>query len=601
MAVRISIAITLLVLLVAPVSAQLEQEEKAQLELALDRSSYAPGDEVRLAAIMSIDDGWHVNGNQPSYDYLIPTTLEVTAPGDAEVTIVYPDHEMKPFAFTDEPIAVYEGRVVMVASFTLPAALEGNTANLEASLLYQACDDKSCLRPVTVKQSLGLAIGETGASTNAALFDGDATAAAAVGSGSSGQSGGLAMMLLFGVLGGLILNAMPCVLPVLSLKLFGLVKDAGESRGTVVAGALATVAGVLVSFWALAALAVGARAAGAAVGWGVQFQQPGFVAFLAVIVVLFSLNMWGLFEIQLPQKVAQVGGTSRDGLAGHFASGLFATLMATPCSAPFLAPAVGFALAQPAWLIFAMFTAVGVGLALPYILLAIAPQMVKLLPKPGAWMVMLRGVMGFLLAASAVWLFFVLGGQIAAAWVAFVQLALLTVALFVWLHGQSRTGATARLVAVAGVVLASFATIALATSAPVKVVGEGDGGASAYFDWRPFDETAAIDLADDGRMVFVDITADWCLTCKANEAGVIETAKVAEAFERHDVITMKADWTNRDDIIAEYLARWGRSSIPFYILYRPGQDPHVFPSVLTKGELVGTVEDSARAVSASLD
>ena len=187
------------------------------------------------------------------------------------------------------------------------------------------------------------------------------------------------LMLLLAVLGGLILNAMPCVLPVLSLKLFGMVKSAGEGRSRLVLGTLATTAGIVVSFLALALAAVVASRAGAAVGWGVQFQQPAFVAFLAVVVVLFSLNMWGLFEILLPSSLARVAGSgSREGLAGHFVSGLFATLMATPCSAPFLGTAVGFALAQPVGVIFAVFTAVGLGLALPYLLIAALPAAVRL-------------------------------------------------------------------------------------------------------------------------------------------------------------------------------------------------------------------------------
>ena len=266
-------------------------------------------------------------------------------------------------------------------------------------------------------------------------------------------------MLLLALVGGLILNAMPCVLPVLSLKVFGLVRSAGHGRSEVVRGALATAAGIIVSFLALAIAAIGAKAAGAAVGWGIQFQRPGFVAFLAVVVVLFCLNLWGLFEIPLPQRLARLGGIGigtgvstgasgasgpREGLAGHFFSGLFATLMATPCSAPFLGTAIGFALAQPAPVVFAIFAALGLGMALPYLLIAAAPGVARLLPRPGAWMETVRGVMGFLLAAAAVWLFYVLSSQVAPEQLAAIQLGLLGIALFTWIQHRVANGRALR-------------------------------------------------------------------------------------------------------------------------------------------------------------
>ncbi|MEM1178475.1 MAG: thioredoxin family protein, partial [Acidobacteriota bacterium] len=403
----------------------------------------------------------------------------------------------------------------------------------------------------------------------------------------SAPSRSLWAMMLLGVLGGLILNAMPCVLPVLSLKIFGLVKSAGQGRSHLTVGALATTAGVLVSFWMLAGAAIVASKAGAAVGWGMQFQQPAFVAALAVIIVLFSLNMWGLFEIQLPQSLAQLGGAgAKEGLGGHFASGLFATLMATPCSAPFLGTAVGFALSQPSYVVLLMFTAIGVGLALPYLVLAVFPQAASLLPKPGGWMVTFRKVMGFFLAAAAVWLFYVLAGQISGERVAYLQLALLTLAMFIWLRHDGSAGFK-RLAAI-GVALSAFGAVALAHTAPPA--SQAAVEASELIEWVAFDETEAKRLAaEEGKYVFVDFTAKWCLTCKATERAVIETAPVAQAFKDQNVVAMKADWTNRDDTITEFLARYGRAAVPFYILFRPGQEPHVFGELLTQESLLTAV------------
>jgi suppressor for copper-sensitivity B len=565
-----------------------QAEEKAEVEMRTDRTAYQPGATVRLATRVKIEDHWHVNSHTPTYDWLIPTELSLELPVDASApALAYPAHKMVKFEFTDEPIAVYDGTVTILAELELGAGVAEGSYEVAGGLRYQACDDRQCLPPVTTNAVANLVVGAGGAAANGDWFAGGAGPAAGQPSAGGGASGGLLGMLLLAVVGGFILNAMPCVLPVLSLKLFGLVKSAGEGRSQLLFGTLATTAGILASFWALALVAVLASRAGAAVGWGVQFQQPPFVAFLAVVVVLFSLNMWGLFEIPLPRSLAQVAGSGpRQGLAGHFASGLFATLMATPCSAPFLGTAVGFALGREPLVIFAIFTAVGVGLALPYLLLAAVPATVKLLPRPGPWMVSLRQVMGFLLAAAAVWLFYVLAAQIAPERLAFVQLALLALAFFAWLHHRS-PGRSGRL-AVAGMLAASVASVALAVP--------GDGG---RIDWVAFDEARAISIAEGGRPVFVDFTADWCLTCKANERLVLETSTIADAFDRHQVVAMKGDWTNRDDTISAYLARYGKSAVPFYILYRPGQEPLPFGELLSKGIVLEALEASAGAAAAA--
>jgi suppressor for copper-sensitivity B len=401
-------------------------------------------------------------------------------------------------------------------------------------------------------------------------------------------------MLLLGVLGGLILNAMPCVLPVLSLKVFGLVKSAGQGRGEVTRGALATSAGILVSFWALALLAIVARSGGKAVGWGIQFQEPTFVAALTLVVVLFCLNLWGVFEVTLPGRLVSLGDASgRRGLAGHFTTGLFATLMATPCSAPFLGTAIGFGLSQSAGTILAIFSAVGLGMAVPYLALAIAPGSARHLPRPGAWMGHLRTAMGFLLAGAAVWLLYVLSSQVSAERLAFFEGALLLVALLVWWRQTVTRPAVRRVAALAALVVM---VLGLA-------IARGGGSAenarvadrAGLIAWRPFDRGAAERLAGEGSLVFVDVTADWCFTCKVNERLALETDAVAESFARHEVVAMKADWTNRSDEIARFLSDHGRYGIPFYLLYRPGREPHLFGELITSQEIVGVVDEAAQS------
>lgn len=601
------LGVSLLGLSAVPTLAQgLRPEHKASVELAADKSSYAPGSELAVAARVTIEDHWHVNSNTPSYDYLIPTELTLLL-GDQvlESEVSYPPHKMQQFAFTEEPIAVYDGTFRIHAKTTVPIDVATGSLEVTGALRYQACDDRQCLPPITREATLTLEIGADGEATNQAWFvpltqgggdtPADGATAAIAGVGASAGPG-LLTILFFAFLGGLVLNAMPCVLPVLSLKIFGLVKSAGQGRSHLLAGTLATTAGIVMSFWLLALAAVLASNTGTAVGWGIQFQQPAFVTFLVVVVVLFSLNMWGLFEIPLPQSLAQVaGGSQREGLVGHFVSGLFATLMATPCSAPFLGTAVGFALAQEAATIFLVFTAIGLGLAFPYLLIGAFPRSVDLLPKPGAWMATFRGVMGFLLAAAAVWLFYVLAGQITPESLAFVQLALLGLALGIWLHGQTRKVGWRRL-ATATTLAAAVASIALAGSSPPA---RSQGVASSRIAWIPFDEQQAERLTADGRLVFVDFTADWCLTCKANERLVIETDSIAGAFETHEVVAMKGDWTNRDDVIGEYLNRFGRSSVPFYILYRPGQEPYPFGELLTKQRVLDAIDAAVASIPTS--
>jgi thiol:disulfide interchange protein len=599
----------------APAGAQMPKPEKASLKLEADRTAYEAGTTARIAALVEIEHGWHVNSHKPTFDYLIPTVLDVHPPaGWPEEKILYPAAALKTFAFADQPLSVYDGQIVIEVDVQVPAGTPAGEIPVRATLDYQACNDSQCLPPVTVEAKLTIRVGADGGvvESAAAVLAGPGGPAAPAGgtpaSAASPAAGpSLLWVLLVGLLGGLILNAMPCVLPVLSIKVFGLVRSASHGRAEVARGALATSAGILVSFWALALAAVAARAAGAAVGWGVQFQHPGFVAFLTVVVVLFCLNLWGLFEIQLPSGMTRLAdGTQREGAAGHFFSGLFATLMATPCSAPFLGTAISFALAQPSAVVLAIFTAVGLGMSLPYLALAIAPGAARFLPRPGAWMETVRGVMGFLLAASAVWLFYVLAAQVSPEQVAGLQLGILALALFTWFRHRGPAGVGIRRLAGIGMLVSVVLVMAVATwkgtGTPLQASQAGGTGtgtvqtaqANKLIHWETFDRTRAEALAAEGKLVFVDVTADWCFTCKFNERLVLETPEVATAFAHHGVVPMKADWTNRDDGIAQFLASHGRYGIPFYLLYRPGAEPHVFSELLTKDGLLETVRDASR-------
>jgi suppressor for copper-sensitivity B len=609
--VRFAFRIVLgLLALATPVAAQIHVPEKAKVELDADRTAYEPGSQGRLVALLHIEHGWHVNSHKPTYEYLIPTEVELALPGGWEAaTFTYPAGKMARFTFAEEELSVFEGDVPIVASFRVPASQATGEVRVDATVAYQACNDTQCLPPIHRKETVTLRIGK-GEAASSGWFAKPNGAPVQPAGGSAGEpakpsapaapldSRALLPMIALALLGGLILNAMPCVLPVLSIKVFSLVKHASLSRRALATAGLATTAGIVVSFWLLAAGVILARRAGAAVGWGMHFQQPAFVALLAVLVVLFTLNLWGVFEVRLPGRIADAaGGARHEGLAGHFLTGLFATLMATPCSAPFLGTAVGFALGQRGVIVLTIFTVVGLGMAIPYLLLAAWPGAARFLPKPGAWMVRLKEIMGFLLAGAAVWLFYVLAQQVSSTTLAFVQLALLALALAVWLARSARPGwpfATAMTGAAAAAVLAVW----IAAAAPAPARGALSTPQQGLIAWTPFERGRAEQLAAAGKLVFVDVTADWCVTCKVNEHLVLDTPEVAGEFSRLGVVAMRADWTSRDPAISALLAEHGRYGVPFYMLYRPGAEPHVFPELITRDLVVGALHDAGtRAAS----
>jgi len=408
---------------------------------------------------------------------------------------------------------------------------------------------------------------------------------------------GLLGMILVALLGGLILNLMPCVLPVLSIKVLGAIGHGGGERGHVRASFAASAAGIVASFLALAVLAIAIKQAGQSVGWGIQFQQPGFLAAMVVLLGLFAANLWGLFEIPMPSWLFNAGGGKGSGgpsphhtVIGHFLSGAFATLLATPCSAPFLGTAIGFALARGPAEILLIFSTLGLGMALPYLAVAVWPEVAVKLPRPGRWMVMLRMVLGLALAGTALWLLSVLAVQagVAAALVSGGSVAGVVVVLGLRhrLPQSARPALLACVVALAG----------LALAAPFQGEGgersgPGSGGGIA---WVPFDPAALPVLAAQGKLVFVDVTADWCITCKVNKAAVVERGEVARRLNSADIIAMKADWTRPDEAISRYLASFGRYGIPFNAVYGPAA-PEGIPlsELLSESEILAAL-DKAR-------
>ena len=404
--------------------------------------------------------------------------------------------------------------------------------------------------------------------------------------------GELAWVAALALLGGLVLNVMPCVLPVLSIKLGSVIKTRGQSRTRVRAGFLVSAGGVMVFMWGLAAITLAARALGFSVGWGLQFQNPAFLALMILLVTVFSANLLGAFEITLPSswQTRMVRADGSPGYAGDFATGAFAAVLATPCSAPFLGTAVAFALAGRAIDIFVVFTALGLGLAFPYVAIAVMPGLVTRLPKPGRWMAALKVVLGALLGLTAAWLFWVLTG------VAGMRAALTTVglvaALIVVLALRRMPQAWSR--------PALAVLIAASLLAPGLLREKASPNSAARTAWVAFDRPAIARLVADGTTVFVDVTADWCLTCKANKALVLDREPVAGALAAPGVVPMLADWTRPDDTISRYLQSFGRYGIPFNIVYGPGApEGIVLPELLSTDAVLDAIKQAVGGAAAA--
>ena len=386
-------------------------------------------------------------------------------------------------------------------------------------------------------------------------------------------------MLGFAIVGGLILNVMPCVLPVISLKIFGFVSEAGNEHKKTFRLSMAFAGGIIGCFAVLAAIVILLRAVGAQVGWGFQFQDYRFIVLISCLVFAFALNLFGVYELAVSWKATQGLATLAGGHGYHaaFFQGVFATVLATPCTAPFLGTASAFAFAQPGWVTVLVFLFIGIGMALPYIVLAFNPSWLRYLPKPGNWMLRLKQFMGFLLAGTLLWLMWILGQMRGVNGIVELGAMLLVIAVLAWIKGSFWTPVSSgrsRLLSAAAmifVLLAAAGTYEFVTR-PSKMV------------WKPFTKSSLEEALASGKPVFVDFTADWCITCKANERFAIDTPQVREAFSKRNVVILKADWTNGNPEITQILNQYGRAGVPMYLVYPGGSkapQPVLLPELIT--------------------
>lgn len=411
---------------------------------------------------------------------------------------------------------------------------------------------------------------------------------------------GIKLALLFAFVGGLILNVMPCVLPVVALKIFSFVKMGQESRRATLKHGGIFALGVMVSFWVLSGVLLALRATGQGIGWGFQLQDPVFVTVLVVVLFLLAISLFGVFE--LGTSLISLGNSSkphRGELRGSFLSGVLATLVATPCTGPLLGPAVGFAMTLPPISALCIFSMMGLGMAFPYVVFSAYPKLVRFLPKPGNWMIAFKQLMGFVMMATCLWLIWVLSSQ-TSVMATFVLLgALLVIGLAGWIYGHFATPirkkSTRYLGTAVAVLLLGVSSMAAVKSAKfhasqstqiVKVAEEGGA-------WGSYSPEKVSEFRREGKPVFVDFTAKWCLICQTNKV-VLHSSDVQQAFTEKGIVTMEADWTKRDAVISKELEKLGRSGVPVYVLYpaNPDLPPVILPQTLTKSVVINSLNQA---------
>ncbi len=486
-----------------------------EVQLISQIQSIQPAHSFLIALRLKMDAGWHTYWKNPG-DSGLPTKIRWTLPeGFKAGPLQWP----APKKIVEGPLVDYgyEGEVFLLTKIEPPQGLPlGQTQTLKAKVDWLACE-KQCV-PGRANIEIQLPVKNETPLINASwkkVFS--IISNKAPKEDSKPNSPPLGLALVFAFLGGLILNLMPCVLPVLSLKILGFIKHASDKKSTLWIQGLVFTSGVLVSFWILAGVLILLRAGGQQIGWGFQFQSPIFLLALSLLFFIFALNLFGLFEILLPFQIQTP--KNKSGLTGVFFNGVLATLTATPCTAPFMGTALGFALTQSPFTAFLIFTSLGLGMSFPYILLSFCPSLLRFLPKPGPWMIRFKQFLGILLLGTAFWLLSIL------------------------------------------------------------MMPQKD---SSAIKWQTYSPTLVSQLRLEKRIVFIDFTARWCLTCQANERLTLDNSDVVKEFQRLNVATIKADWTMQDASITRALAGFGKNSIPLYVLYgKNSQEPVILSEIIT--------------------
>ncbi|MBX9938017.1 MAG: thioredoxin family protein [Candidatus Obscuribacterales bacterium] len=578
--------------------------------LVCEKTALVPGSKVKVALELTQEPGWHTYYKE-SGDAGMPTSIKWEMPAGFNAgEIQWP----APTKFEEAGLTTYGylDKVVLLSEITVPATVPvGESIEIIANVKWLSCKDV-CL-PGKARLSLKLPVMKRADDNEPGLFGSGSAGTPKSGSvldlkfttvaDTAGNS--IPFILFSAFLGGMILNVMPCVLPVIAIKVMSFLEQAGEAPGRVKALGLVFSAGILASFLALALLVLAVKAAGQSVGWGFLFQYPLFVMAMAAVVLLFSLSLFGLFYFNF--NLGQDGLnklSSSEGFVGTFFKGVLATVLSTPCTAPFLGTALGFAFSQSDLTVVGIFLVAGLGMAFPYLLLTINPAWLKFLPKPGAWMDKFKQSLGFVLLGTVVWLDFVLASQVGDLALMWINYWLLGLAFCAWIVSANLDLTSERdkkikvwSFAVLCFLSVSAVTIFMQPQVMAALAGQSKANVAEEIGsiWQPYSVDSLDKAISQGQTVFLDFTANWCLTCKVNETTVISSPEVLSKFKELKVVTMKADWTKQDAAVTQLLKKFGRSGVPLYVVFPGGRasEPIVLPEVITKELVLQALEKAA--------
>lgn len=517
----------------------------------------------QIEVTFSIPEKMHINLQK---DFFYVETDEIDGLNFEET--IYPEGHK-----SADGLVQYNGNVLLIKKFSVGENAKIDNIKIYAS--YQMClESGTCMFPeeVEIELPLGNQIPTEKSNTKE-----------------------LIKFLLMAFVGGLILNIMPCVLPVLSIKAMSLVKQSQQDQKQILRSSFAYTAGIVVSFIVMATAIVILKMAGENVGWGFQFQNAGFVTGLLILIFVFALSLFDVFIIRAPGMQTATKASMKGGLTGSFLSGIFAVLLATPCTAPFLGAALGFAFSQSAIMIFAIFILIGLGLAFPFILLGIWPKAIKIIPKPGEWMNIFKEIMGFLLFLTAFYLIRSLSFLVNNSDFLNLLLYLIVLGMSAWIYGRfARPEFSKRkqwIATISAILLAVSLGFVLLDYAPADAHQTED---NAHYprDWQKFSPELLAEYQNNGKSVFLDFGAEWCLTCKTNETSVLFTDKIESAFKKYDVQMLRGDNTKKNDIINEWLAKFDRAGVPLYVLFIDGKTPIVFPEIITKEMILNKLKEN---------
>jgi thiol:disulfide interchange protein len=596
----------ILALFLLPLTTYAEEPLRTKATLLIDKATIAPGEAFDAGILLEMDPGWHTYYKDPGESGMATSITWKLPEGFTAGEIRWPPYKSKSLAGIQSN--VYEDKVLLPVRIQTPKTFTpSQEVSITAVVNWLECEDICVPGSATLSHSIHFASeSKPAASEILALFDqfrnasgkSSTSAVPSEGAGAvrgliSGTETTLFAALLGGFIGGLILNLMPCVLPVIAIKILSFVKQGQENPARVRRLGYFFGLGVLVSFWVLAAAVIFIQTAGSQIGWGFQFQNPYFILAMAIVVTFMALNFFGIFEIHVGGAAINQAGqlATREGAGGAFWNGVLATTLATPCTAPFLAPALGFAFSQPAHAILLVFTAIGLGLALPYMILSMNPALVKKMPKPGTWMHHFKVAMGFPMVLTAIWLLWILGAaygnhaaMITGGW-------LTGIAFAVWLAAVLGGGKILPiLTAILLMGTGAFLHIPTTFASAEELVGTGSN--KSLINWQPFSRAALEEALKGEGIVFVDFTAKWCLTCQVNKKTSLEVPEVAAKFKEKGVVAFMADWTRSDPEITEALKSFGRRGVPLYVVYPKDRSkgPVLLPEVLTPSIVMDAVE-----------